>query len=98
MFQVTAIQAPRFDSVELSSSAEPVSLEARMLTSVADAALGAARQREEIMQAVSAPEVVSNPGKLIKLQMELSDYVLEMNLKSILARKTVSVVETLVKA
>jgi len=101
MVPVSALttSAPSLDFVDLSSAVgSPVSLEERMAQAYATAAQDAGQRHAALTAASLDPAVAANPARLAQLQSDLSNYVLEMNLTSTLARKAVGCIETLVKA
>jgi len=93
------IEITDLQSGELSGEmGEPMSLEDRMVNSYADASISAGQERNALMRAASDPSVTSDPEQLYKLQTQMSEFVIKMNLTSTLARKAVGCVETLIKA
>lgn len=72
------------------------SLEGRMLSELARCSEVATERQNNLAETVSSAS--DDPMRLLRAQADLAKFHIEMSLSSALARKGVSVVETLVKA
>ncbi|KVD78004.1 type III secretion system protein [Burkholderia sp. ABCPW 14] len=83
---------------EIDSNAQPAALEDILKSTLANANGDANAYTSAIEGHFSDSTSFSNPGQLVKLQTDISNYNIYVSLASALTRKAVSAVETIVKA
>lgn len=86
------------DLSEIDSDTHPGTLEDILKNTLASANEKANADTADIAGRFSNPGNFADPGQLIRLQAEISDYNIYVSMASTLTRKAVSAVETLVKA
>ncbi|WP_380178201.1 type III secretion system inner rod subunit SctI [Kalamiella sp. sgz302252] len=75
-----------------------VSLEDRMLQAYAESYMTTQAEQIDVIDALQKRRTTSDPAELFKLQQRTSDYSLYVTTLSILAKKGVSTVETLLRS
>ncbi|MBA8735467.1 type III secretion system inner rod protein PrgJ [Chromobacterium violaceum] len=80
------------------TDAEMVSLEDRLIQAFSRSAVATDAERNDIMQRLERPELISNPAELFALQQRTANYNLEVSMISTLTRKTVGAVESLLRS
>lgn len=83
---------------ELAQMEEPASLDSLLKNAYVEAAGNVDQVKSGIDARFADYASFAKPEQLIALQVELSDFNIQMSLASTLARKGVSAVETLIKA
>ncbi|WP_434626701.1 type III secretion system inner rod subunit SctI [Chromobacterium sp. CV08] len=77
---------------------QTVSLEDRLIQTFSRTAVAADVEKNDILQRLERPELVTNPAELFQLQQRTANYNLEVSMISTLTRKTVGAVESLLRS
>lgn len=75
-----------------------VSLDDRLIQAFSQNAVGVGMEKDDILQRLEQPGLLSNPAVLMELQQRTSNYNLEVSMISTLTRKTVGAVESLLRS
>jgi len=76
----------------------PLSLEERMLQAYAESSIATQAEQDDVISKLQESRTTSDPAELFKLQQRTSDYSLYVTTLSILAKKGVTTVETLLRS
>ncbi|MBP4049592.1 type III secretion system inner rod subunit SctI [Chromobacterium violaceum] len=80
------------------TDAEMVSLEDRLIQAFSHAAVATEAERNDIMQRLERPELISNPAELASLQLRISNYNLRISMISTEARKATGAIEGVLRS
>lgn len=75
-----------------------ISLDNRLIQAFSRAAVNSESEKKSILQKIEQAGTTTDPAELYSLQLRTSNYNLEVSLISTLTRKSVAVVETLLRS
>ncbi|WP_030127897.1 type III secretion system inner rod subunit SctI [Pseudomonas sp. QTF5] len=91
------IEPTAFAQLRSPQEAPPISLESRLIDAFANSAVSSGQEVSSINQLMQNPDITS-PEMLARLQEQVGQYNVDINLLNVLVRKAVSTAETLLRA